>query len=98
LALLPEKPVPQFWDSGYWYVVPCEEFKPNHYRAIAVVPWTGVYGFVGGVPYALIRSPDIWLNPPDVAVLAEEVVTAAKAQGYLPPEFDGKPGMRIESR
>jgi hypothetical protein len=99
VATVNEQDVPVYWDGGYWYIVPCEFPKPNHRRPAAVpAQWTATYGIVGGVDYALIRTPDLWLNAPAVPVTQDEVLAAAKSQEQMPTDLIGKPGMRIGGR
>lgn len=94
-----EQDTPVFWDGGYWYVVPCEFPKPGHRRpASAPAEWTATYGVVDGADYALLRCPDPWLGAPTVSVTQEQVLAAAKADGFLPTDLLGKPGMRIGDR
>lgn len=90
-----EQDVPVFWDGGYWYIVPCEFPRPNHRRpAVSPARWSATYGVIDGVDYALLRSPDIWLQAPAVPVTQEQVIAAAANDGYLPAGFNEKPGMR----
>lgn len=94
--MLNQQDVPVFWDGGFWYAVPTEEPKPDHVRPAAFPPrWTGTYGAIGGTFYALIRSPDLWLQAPVVPVTQEQILTAAKAQGYCDPTIPGKRWQRI---
>lgn len=94
---LREQLVPDLWDAGYWYVVLCDTTSRPGYRRPATAPptWTAVYGVVDGVDYALLRSPDLWLAAPEVPVTVDEVMAAAKADGFAPADLVGKPGMRI---
>jgi len=94
--MLNEQPAPIFWDSAYWYVVPCEEFKPNHYRPVAAPKnWSATYGSIGGAFYALVRSPELWLNAPVVDVDESEIIEAAKTGGFHPADLNTKPVMRV---
>jgi len=98
--MLREQPVPDFWDAGYWYVVPCDLTSRPGYRMPAAAPprWTAVYGVVNGVDYALIRTPDLWLNAPDVVVTVDDVLQAARADGFHPAGLMAKPGMRVNGK
>lgn len=93
-----EAQVPEFADGGYWYVVPTEEYKPNHRRPVVSPPeWTAVYGSIAGTAHCLLRSPSPWLYAAEFPVLPRDMIAAAASDGYLPEVFTQKPGMRNAS-
>jgi len=97
--MLKEQPAPILWDSGYWYVVLAAINSRGHRVPSSAPPrWCATYGSVDGVDYALIRTPDLWLTAPEVNVTVDDVLQAARSDGFHPAGLMEKPGMRVNGK